>query len=96
MLRNRALCEQDGPFGVEAYSQQAGEHFLATLLQLSGILSHCNSVEIDYGKQQSCVCGGIVLQLNPLLQRAEIIPQMRDACGLDAGEDRYGFRCAGL
>ena len=63
-------------------SSIAGE-FLDLGAQLLGILVHRDRVQVHDAVDAIVV----ILDLGPVLQRAEIIPDMRTAGGLDAGED---------
>lgn len=44
-------------------------------------------MQVDDGEDQVGARGGFILQLDPSLQRTQIVAQMRDAGGLDARED---------
>jgi hypothetical protein len=45
-----------------------------------------DGVEVDDAEEELGVGGGCVLHVFPLLQRAEVVAEVGDAGGLDAGE----------
>jgi hypothetical protein len=87
MLLDATLGKDDGLLGVQADSEQAGEHLTAPCCQLVGILADGDGVQVDNGEEQRGIGGRVVLQLHPLAQGAEIVAEMGDARGLDARED---------
>jgi hypothetical protein len=57
--------------------------------QESRRLGNSHSMEVDGAKDQRRVTISGVLEMNPSLQRPEIVPQVRDACWLNTREDDF-------
>lgn len=95
VLLDAALGEDGAARRVEADGKQAGQHLAATLPQVAGVLLDGDGVQVDDGEEQGCVGRGLILQADPLSQGAQVVAQVGDAGGLDAGEDDGGGESAG-
>jgi hypothetical protein len=87
MSRNSRLVEYDRPARIQANGQQARKALPSVGRQDSRRLRNGDGVEVDGAEEQGRVMVGGVLETNPLLQRAEIVAQVRDAGRLDTRED---------
>jgi len=87
---DRGLVEEDTAGGVEADGEEGGEEGASGGEAGAGWLAGGQGVEVDDGEEESCIRGGGILHANPLLEGAEVVAEMGDACGLDAGEDDLG------
>lgn len=85
LVENGRLC------WVQSYGQQARQHLRPPRPQLRGVLGHGNGMQVDNGIYHRVIGTDAVLQLDPLLESAEIVSQMRNARGLDAGKDDLGL-----
>jgi hypothetical protein len=74
LKKDRAL------FGIEARGNQLNHFFHSGLAEFFRILLHGESVQVNHGKKAVV----LILKLNPLLYRAQIVPQMQLSRGLDA------------
>lgn len=83
----RALVEDQTPLRIQPHRQHRGQHRAAAAPQRVRLLRHRDGVQVDDRVQQLGAghCG--VLQRHPAFERAEIVAEVRDAGGLDAGED---------
>lgn len=80
--------EEYGALRVNANGEEGGEGLPLPSLELLGGLGHGDGVEIDDGVNELRV--GLLLELHPLPQSADIVAEVRDAGGLDPREDDSG------
>ena len=83
MGADHALVEDDAVFGVDAGSDIGSRHLARRMTQLGRILRLGQRVQIDDAEDALV----IVLQRDPVADRAEIIAEMQIAGRLDAGKD---------
>src|SRR5439155_14328190 len=83
VLRDVRLHEYDRPLGVEADGEQPDRHFDGPLGEARHLVRLRDGVQID-DREEAVV---LMLQRNPVLDRAEIIADVQLARGLDAGGD---------
>jgi len=79
--------EEDAAGGVEADGEEGGEEGAAGGETGSGRLARGQGVKIDDAEEEGCIRGSGILHANPLLEGAEVVAEVRDASGLDTGED---------
>ena len=77
------LLKEDGALGVDAAGEQAGGHVQNVLAEQRRVLGLRDGVQVHDAVQNRPVH---VLQGHPALQSAQVVPQVRHACGLDTGE----------
>ncbi len=83
MRADHALVEDDAAFGVDAGGDIGGGDLARRMAQFGRILRHRHRVQIDDAEDAL----EIVLQGDPVADRAEIIAEMQIAGRLDAGKD---------
>jgi len=79
--------EEYATVGIEADGKEGCEEGAAGGEAGGGGLARGQGVEVDDGEEECCIRGSSVLHANPLLEGAEVVAEMGDAGGLDAGED---------
>src|SRR5437762_8044032 len=83
MRADSALVEDDAALGIDAGGYIGGGHLARRLAQLVGVLRLGQRVQVDNAKDAVV----IVLQRDPIADRAEIIAEMQIAGRLDAGKN---------
>src|SRR5204862_328491 len=88
MLRHVRLHEHDRPLRVEPGGEQPDRHVDRALRQGRGVVGLRDGVQVNHAEETVV----LVLQANPVLDRAEIVADVQLARGLDTGEDaRHGL-----
>ena len=85
------LVEDDASLGIQPRGEQHRERFPLPSSQLFGVLAHRDGVEIHDGVYEACVGRGGALEVVPLPESSEVVSQVGDAGGLDAGEDHLSL-----
>src|SRR3989449_833652 len=89
------LDEHNRAFGIEARRVQADGHVDGPLGEARGVVGLCDGVQV-HDREQTIM---LVLQLDPILDGAEVVADVQLARGLDAGKDaRHGvttYDCGG-
>ena len=83
MRADHALVEDDAALGVDAGGDIGGGHLAGRLAQFARVLRQGQRVQVDDAEDAVV----IVLQRDPVADRAEIIAEMQIAGRLDAGKN---------
>ena len=67
------LVEDNRPLGVQPYCEQRCKHFPPRSSERLWVLRQCQSVPSDDRVQQPVLCGGFVLELDPVCQGTQIV-----------------------
>ena len=91
MFEDMLLREYGTSFWFQANRQQRRISLYNALLKLLRVLGHGDGMQIYNGIKHVVVGSGFILELDPLPQCAEIVPQMRGSRRLDPRKYRFPF-----
>ncbi len=86
MRAHLRLVEQDRTGRIDPDRDAGSRHFARRAAELGRILPNGDRVHVD----NAVDAGHALLQLDPILHRAEIVAEMQFAARLDAGEGKQG------
>lgn len=93
MLWHLVLVEDSASVWVKADGQEGRHHFGSFCAKTRGLLRHGNGMIADDAEVEFVGGGeGGVLEVDPVSECAEIVTEMRNARGLNTGEDHFWSR----
>ena len=81
------LIEQDGSIRIDAACDQGSGHFTRVRGKLGWVVGQADRVEV--GQEIEAIACDIVLHLDPVADRAQIIAKVQAARGLNTGNDAH-------
>ena len=96
VLQDVLLGEDDAAAGMQADGEERGVRLEGVLAQGMGALGYGDGVQVDDRVEDAVGRRGLILQLDPLSQGAQVVAQVGDAGGLDAREDGFGVGGGGV